>query len=118
MMKVKLTHFTDGCVLNVTISHMLVDGQRCLEIFRDIARAYCGEEIPDRDHDRSYMWPDQLVKHYPFLGDDVAKMPRKATPEKEDAGFLKFPDQTCETETLFFSKARFCSLVRWGVRKV
>ena len=108
-MKVKLTHLTDGCVLNMSISHVVVDGQRAMEIFRDISRAYCGQEVAERDHDRSCMWPDRLAEHYTFLGEEVASLPRKCVPWQRAVGFPKFFSQSIETEILYFSKARIQS---------
>eukprot|EP00210_Caulerpa_lentillifera_P005013 g4787.t1 len=103
LFSVKLTHFKDGAALNFTIEHLLVDGQRFLEISRDVSRAYCGLSVSDKDLDRSYIWPDQLVKHYPFLGDAVGQLPRKVAEKKENFGFTGFPDDTCATELLYFS---------------
>ena len=109
-MKVKLTHLKDGCVVYLAIAHILVDGQRAAEIFRDIGRVYCGHEIPNRDHDRSYQWPDRLAEYFPFLGDEVTGLPRTCANRQQIIGFPEKYDQPIETEILFFSKVRFRSL--------
>ena len=106
MVKLKLTHFSDGCAVAVAIQHLLVDGQRYVEVCRDLSRAYRGIEIPERDLDRSYLWPDQLAKFFPFLGEDVANLPRKVMPSGDDFKHLQFPDDTGETHVLRFSQAR------------
>ena len=90
--------------MTLLISHMLMDGQRLIELYRDLGRAYRGEEIPDRCHDRSYMWPDQLAKYFTFLGDDIAQFPRKVLPEAEMPSFAHFQDDSFCLEALYFSK--------------
>ena len=91
---------------------MLMDGQRLIELNRDLGRAYRGEEIPDRCHDRSYLWPDQLAKHFTFLGDDIAKLPRKLQSEMELPSFVHFPDDSFFLEALYFSKVCFaCHII-------
>ena len=100
----RLTHFKDGCAVTLCVSHMLMDGQRLVELYRDLGRAYRGVEIPDRCHDRSHMWPDQLAKCFPFLGEDIAQLPRKATPDDEMPSYVQFPDDSMCLETLYFPK--------------
>ena len=104
MVKIKLTHLKDGCVLNLALAHIMVDGVRSVELFRDISRAYCGGEVPGRNHDRSCMWPDRLVKSYPFLGEEVARLPRTCVDEQQLIGFPDTYGQPLETEALYFSK--------------
>ena len=111
-MKLKLTHFSDGCAVSVAIQHLLVDGQRYIEACRDLSRAYRGIEIPDRDLDRSYLWPDQLAKSFPFLGEDVANLPRKDMPSGENYSHPQFPDDFGETHVLHFTKVLRFSLPR------
>lgn len=101
-MKAKLTHFNDGCVVNVSIQHMVMDGQRYIEAIRDIALAYCGEEIPERCHNRVYLWPDQIAKYFDFLGEDVAKLPRRIPPVKLKFPQVEFPEDSCENRALYF----------------
>lgn len=99
-----LTHLSDGCVLCVSIGHLLVDGRDCIDLFLDLGCAYRGQEFPRRDHDRSRMWPDQLAKHYTFLGDEIAALPRKASQEIEKVGFHKVLDQASSVECFYLSK--------------
>ena len=103
-MKVKLTHCSDGCILSVCIRHMIMDGQRYMETCRDIGRAYRGLEISDRDHNRSYLWPDQIAKRYESLGDEIRNLPRKLPKEPLAIDFVSFPDEICQNYALFLSK--------------
>ena len=104
MAKFRLVHFADGCALTITISHVLVDAQRCIEMMVDLGRAYRGLEVPDRNFDRSCLWPDQLAKHYPFLGDEIANLPRVASQNKERIVSHQYPEEGCTQEALYFSK--------------
>ena len=81
-----------------------MDGQRLIELYRDLGRAYRGVEIPDRCHDRSYMWPDQLAKRFTFLGEDIAQLPRKVKPDAVFPTLVQFPDDSFCLEALYFSK--------------
>lgn len=105
MVKMKLTHLTDGCVLNVTIAHLIVDGRSVCHLIDDIAAVYRGEEFPPRSHDRSCLWPDRVAQHYPFLGEEVAQLPKIASTKKETVGYpITKPDQPSAVECLYFSK--------------
>ena len=103
-MKIKLTHLIDGCVLNLTIAHITMDGERSMQFLRDLGKAYRGHEVAERDFDRSCHWPDRLVEHYPFLGEEVAALPRSCASEQKIVRFPERYDQTIETEILFFSQ--------------
>lgn len=63
-LSVKLTHFSDGCCLAITMSHILVDGMRFSELYRDISRAYCEADVPMRDINRQYMTLEGFSKHF------------------------------------------------------
>lgn len=94
-------------MLNVSIAHLLVDGKGFIDFILDLGSAYRGEIPPDRDHDRSRTWPDQLAKRYPFLGSEVAKSPRKATQNMEQPDMYEgFPGQSCSAESLYLSNVR------------
>ena len=84
----------------------MVDGQRAVELFRDISRAYCGREVHDKCHDRSGMWPDRLVHYYPFLSEEVANLSRTCVRQQKLVGFPESYAESVETEILVFSKAR------------
>ena len=104
MTKFRLIHFADGCSLTTTISHVLLDAQRCIEMVVDLSRAYRGLEVPNRNHDRSCLWPDQLAKHYTFLGEEIADLPRAASQNKEKIVSDQYPEEGCVQEALYFSK--------------
>ena len=83
-----------------------MDGQRYIEMYRDLSRIYKGEDIPERSFDRSAFWPNQLAKHYTFLGEEVANMPRKTATPKEEVILHAYPGEMCDLEALYFSKVR------------
>jgi len=82
---------------------MVMDAERYMMAHRDIGRAYCGEEIPDREHDRSYLWPDQIAQQYDFLGDEIRKLPRKVSNKGIPLDYISFPDESSQNYALFLS---------------
>ena len=104
-MKAKLTHFADGCAVTVAIPHAILDGQRYVELMRDLGRAYRGVAVPDRCHDRSHLWPDQLAKSFPFLGEEVANLPRKVSPFPNGTELPVFESDTAHIRMLHFPEA-------------
>ena len=73
-------------------------------MYRDLGRIYRGEDIPERSFDRSAFWSDQLAKHYTFLGEEVANIPRGTALPKEELNLHSYPSEMCNMEALYFSK--------------
>jgi len=73
-----LTHFTDGCCISLTVCHCVADGTRLGKLFKKLSMLYRGEDIELPELDRSYLWPDQLVKAFDGFGEETANAPRIA----------------------------------------
>ncbi|KAL0026996.1 hypothetical protein WJX79_007402 [Trebouxia sp. C0005] len=48
----RLTQLSDGCVLGISVSHMLADAQSLGHILQDLSRAYHEQEVPCRQESR------------------------------------------------------------------
>jgi len=105
-MKVKLTHLRDGCVLCVTIPHLVMDSHRYAQVLCDLSLAYRGEKIRKKDHDRRYLWPDQLKNQFEFLGEEIESLPRKVSPTWTKLQCKKYPNDSAETYALWLSEVR------------
>eukprot|EP00210_Caulerpa_lentillifera_P006426 g6138.t1 len=104
-LKVKLTHFSDGSCLSISMSHFLMDGMRFSELFRDISRAYCRKEVSMRDIKREYMMFESFSKHFNEKDKEGCVIPKTVPTGRESLAFKQYPNETSSLEILYLSKA-------------
>eukprot|EP00210_Caulerpa_lentillifera_P006430 g6142.t1 len=103
-LKVKLTHFSDGSCLAISMSHILMDGMRFSELFRDISRAYCRKEVSMRDIKREYMMVESYSKHFNEKDKEGCVIPRTIPTGKEPLAYKQYPDESSSIEILYLSE--------------
>lgn len=102
---VKLTHFSDGAsAVAGTIHHSVADAQRLAELMEDVSRAYRGETLRLIDHDRTKLWPDQLVQKIQ-LGLSPDDFPRKIEQKFDVLPLPSFPEETYSIESIYIPKS-------------
>eukprot|EP00210_Caulerpa_lentillifera_P005002 g4776.t1 len=100
----KLTHFRDGtCCIGATVHHSVADAQRLAELIQDVGLAYLGNELREIDHDRSKLWPDQLVQKIE-LGMSPEHFPRKIDVKFDSLPLPSFPEETYAIESIYIPK--------------
>jgi len=103
-LRVKLTHFTDGCCLAISMSHLLVDGMRFSELYRDISRAYCGKEVSVRDINRQHMLFERFSEHFSQEAKAGCVTPETMPTGREPLNFKQYPNESSSVEVLHLSK--------------
>eukprot|EP00210_Caulerpa_lentillifera_P006427 g6139.t1 len=103
-LKVKLTHFSDGSCLSISMSHLLMDGMRFSELFRDISRAYCRKEVSMRDIKREYMMFESFSKHFHKEDKEGCVIPKTMPTGREPLAYKQYLNESSSIETLYLSK--------------
>jgi len=103
-LSVKLTHFSDGCCLAISISHLVVDGTRFSELYRDISRAYCGKEVSVRDINRQYMILEGFSKHFTPEDKEDCAVPETIPTGREPLPLKQYRNESSSVEILHLSK--------------
>jgi len=101
---VKLTHFSDGCCLAISISHLLVDGMRFSELYRDISRAYCGKDVHMRDINRQYMTLEGFSQQFTPEDKKDCAIPSAMPIGREPFTSRQYPNESSSLEILHLSK--------------
>eukprot|EP00210_Caulerpa_lentillifera_P006428 g6140.t1 len=103
-LRVKLTHFSDGCCLAISVSHFLMDGMRFAELFRDISRAYCGKEVSIRDIKREYMMYKSFSNYFSEEEKAGCVIPKTMPTGREPLAIKQYSNESSSLEILYFSK--------------
>eukprot|EP00210_Caulerpa_lentillifera_P006417 g6129.t1 len=104
-LRVKLTHFSDGCCLAISVSHVLMDGMRFAELFRDIiSRAYCGKEVSIKDIKREYMMLKGFSKHFSEEEKAGCVIPKTMLTGREPMAIKQYSNESKALEIMYFSK--------------
>jgi len=103
LLSVKLTHFSDGCCLVISVGHFVVDGMRLSELYRDISRAYCGKEVPMRDINRQCMTIEEFSQHFSPEDKQDCTIPETPSTGREPVALKQYPKESSSFEMLYLA---------------